>query len=78
MGRDCGWLTAATAAQYRQSLEQLDYAPEIGVSKDRLDVRTAHTRIRLSPPTAYGKATLNTIRRSKLHYGIEEWPDGHG
>ncbi|MGB7324651.1 MAG: pyrophosphate--fructose-6-phosphate 1-phosphotransferase, partial [Rubripirellula sp.] len=32
MGRNCGWLTAATAAKYRERLDSLDFLPEAGLS----------------------------------------------
>jgi len=38
MGRDCGWLTAATAAAYRKSLSKRPLLPTIGLKKERLDV----------------------------------------
>jgi len=38
MGRDCGWLTAATANAYRQRLAKRQLLPAIGVSMERLDV----------------------------------------
>lgn len=39
MGRACGWLTAATAQYYRQHvLGHKGLLPEIGLSKERLDV----------------------------------------
>jgi pyrophosphate--fructose-6-phosphate 1-phosphotransferase len=38
MGRDCGWLTAATAAKYRERLSERALLPMIGVTKKRLDV----------------------------------------
>ncbi|MHC4886523.1 MAG: pyrophosphate--fructose-6-phosphate 1-phosphotransferase [Planctomycetota bacterium] len=38
MGRNCGWLTAYTAKVYREKLEELDFVPGIGLSKDRKDV----------------------------------------
>ncbi|MEM7673951.1 MAG: pyrophosphate--fructose-6-phosphate 1-phosphotransferase, partial [Verrucomicrobiota bacterium] len=38
MGRACGWLTAATAAEYRKQLAAKEYVPGIGLSKERLDV----------------------------------------
>jgi len=38
MGRSCGWLTAATAAEYMNAIEHDDYLPEIGLSKERLEV----------------------------------------
>ncbi|MEO9594962.1 pyrophosphate--fructose-6-phosphate 1-phosphotransferase [Rhodopirellula bahusiensis] len=38
MGRNCGWLTAATAAKYRQRLQTLNFLPEMGLSQERRDV----------------------------------------
>jgi pyrophosphate--fructose-6-phosphate 1-phosphotransferase len=38
MGRSCGWLTAATAVEYRSLIDHDDYLPEIGLSFDRRDV----------------------------------------
>ena len=38
MGRHCGWLTAATAVEYRKRLESLDFVPEVGLSAERKDV----------------------------------------
>ncbi len=38
MGRSCGWLTAATARQYRQMLSLQEFVPGIGLSRERLEV----------------------------------------
>lgn len=38
MGRHCGWLTAATAQKYRQWLDEQEWLPEIGLSKEAWDV----------------------------------------
>jgi pyrophosphate--fructose-6-phosphate 1-phosphotransferase len=38
MGRNCGWLTAATAAKYREMLDELDFLPETGLSRERKEV----------------------------------------
>ena len=38
MGRDCGWLTAATAAKYRERLAERPLLPMIGLTEKRLDV----------------------------------------
>jgi len=42
MGRDCGWLTAATAAKYRERLSKRMLLPTIGVTKQRLDVHAVY------------------------------------
>ena len=38
MGRNCGWLTAATAVEYRKLLDGMDFVPEIGLSRERKEV----------------------------------------
>jgi pyrophosphate--fructose-6-phosphate 1-phosphotransferase len=38
MGRNCGWLTAATARSYRDLIARQDYVPGLGLSKERVDI----------------------------------------
>lgn len=38
MGRNCGWLTAATARKYHEWVESVEWLPEIGLSKQAWDV----------------------------------------
>ena len=38
MGRNCGWLTAATANQYRMRLDGLNFLPETGLTRQRREV----------------------------------------
>lgn len=38
MGRACGWLTAATAADYRKLLDREEFVPGLGLSRPNLDV----------------------------------------
>ena len=38
MGRNCGWLTAATARHYQNRLQTQAWLPEIGLSKERFSV----------------------------------------
>ncbi len=38
MGRNCGWLTAATAQHYQKSLHSQAWLPEIGLSMERFSV----------------------------------------
>lgn len=38
MGRNCGWLTAATARTYRDRLKHKELLPEIGLTAERRDV----------------------------------------
>lgn len=38
MGRHCGWLTAAAAAEYRRWIESREWSPSLGLTKERWDV----------------------------------------
>ncbi|QDV27584.1 pyrophosphate--fructose-6-phosphate 1-phosphotransferase [Aureliella helgolandensis] len=38
MGRNCGWLTAATAVAYRNRLDHLNFLPAMGLSRERKEV----------------------------------------
>ncbi len=38
MGRNCGWLTAATADAYQKLIEADDYVPGLGLSPDNLSI----------------------------------------
>ena len=40
MGRHCGWLTAATALDYRKRLGKMTFIPEVGVVKEKWDVHS--------------------------------------
>ena len=40
MGRNCGWLTAATAYQYRKRLKNINFIPEIGMIEEKWDVHS--------------------------------------
>lgn len=38
MGRNCGWLTAATALEYRKLLDRAEFLPELGLSRESYEV----------------------------------------
>jgi pyrophosphate--fructose-6-phosphate 1-phosphotransferase len=38
MGRHCGWLTAAAAAEYRKWLDTQEWVPSLGLTRERWDV----------------------------------------
>jgi pyrophosphate--fructose-6-phosphate 1-phosphotransferase len=38
MGRNCGWLTAKTAFEYRQRMKKRDFIPELLIDKKRWDI----------------------------------------
>ncbi|MFA5257377.1 MAG: pyrophosphate--fructose-6-phosphate 1-phosphotransferase [Opitutales bacterium] len=38
MGRNCGWLTAATAQMYHDMVDEDDFLPEMGIERENYDV----------------------------------------
>tara|TARA_B100000963_G_scaffold71489_3_gene59618 strand:+ start:480 stop:1670 length:1191 start_codon:yes stop_codon:yes gene_type:complete len=38
MGRNCGWLTAATALKYRERLNKKKFVKELGITKEKWDI----------------------------------------
>jgi len=42
MGRNCGWLTAYTARIYSEYLHEIDFLPEMGLSRERKDVHAVY------------------------------------
>tara|TARA_B100001758_G_scaffold217676_1_gene204653 strand:+ start:23678 stop:24868 length:1191 start_codon:yes stop_codon:yes gene_type:complete len=40
MGRHSGWLTAATAFEYRKRLQTINFIPEIGITKEKWDIHS--------------------------------------
>ncbi|MBN8458996.1 MAG: pyrophosphate--fructose-6-phosphate 1-phosphotransferase [Verrucomicrobia bacterium] len=42
MGRNCGWLTAATAKQYQDKLDFQSWVPELGLTKERFSVHAVY------------------------------------
>jgi pyrophosphate--fructose-6-phosphate 1-phosphotransferase len=42
MGRNCGWLTAATAAAYRTMLDGMTFFPDLGLSRAARDVHAVY------------------------------------
>ena len=38
MGRNCGWLTAATAVEYRKLVAEMTFVSELGLSRERREV----------------------------------------
>jgi len=42
MGRNCGWLTAATAVAYRKLMDGFHYLPEFGATREREEVHAVY------------------------------------
>ncbi len=42
MGRNCGWLTAATARHYQDGLKHQAWLPELGLTKERFSVHAVY------------------------------------
>ncbi len=69
MGRNCGWLTAATAKYYRGMLNRQSYVPGIGLSRDKLDVHGVfipEMAIDLAAEAARLKAVMDTTDNVNL------------
>lgn len=63
MGRNCGWLTAATANVYHKRLKQLDWLKAIGLSKVRKEVHAVFVpemEIDIQSEAARLKAVMDT------------------
>ena len=64
MGRNCGWLTAYTAKVYHENLEELDFLPNIGLSKERKDVHAVFVpemSIDITAEAERLKAVMDTV-----------------
>ena len=64
MGRNCGWLTAATAQEYRKILDRQEYVPGLGLSRERLDVHAIfipEMAIDLAAEATRLKAVMDTV-----------------
>ena len=73
MGRNCGWLAAATALEYHQELDNFEWLPELLISRDRWDV----DGIWLPEMSLDLKAECDRLRRrldetDKVHLFISE------
>ena len=42
MGRNCGWLTAATALEYRKLLDRAEWLPAIGLDRSGFDIHAVY------------------------------------
>ena len=42
MGRNCGWLTAATAVAYRKLMDTQHYLPDFGLTREREDIHAVY------------------------------------
>jgi pyrophosphate--fructose-6-phosphate 1-phosphotransferase len=42
MGRNCGWLTAATAAEYRKLLDGMTFLPDLGLGRGQREVHAVY------------------------------------
>lgn len=40
MGRHCGWLTAATAYEYRKKLKMYNFIPDMGITREKWDIHS--------------------------------------
>jgi len=64
MGRNCGWLTGATARKYRTWVETQEWLPEIGLSQDGWDVHAVYVpeaEIDMAKESKRLKAVMNEV-----------------
>lgn len=64
MGRNCGWLTAATAARYRDWVAKQEWLPEIGLDRRAWDIHGVYVpeaRFDLAPESARLKSIMDEI-----------------
>jgi diphosphate-dependent phosphofructokinase len=64
MGRNCGWLTAATAQAYRQQLDASAWLPELGLGRDSYEVHAVYVpemSIDLAAEAARLRAIMDTV-----------------
>lgn len=64
MGRNCGWLTAATAQEYQKRLEALEFVPGLGLSRERLAVHGVYVpelALDIAAEAARLKATMDRV-----------------
>ena len=40
MGRHCGWPTATTAYEYRKRLQNLNFIPKIGITREKWEIHS--------------------------------------
>lgn len=62
MGRDCGWLCAATAAAYRQRLQRLHFLADTEFSMDHMDIDAVYVpemSIDFEPETSRLRAVMD-------------------
>lgn len=64
MGRNCGWLTAATAVQYRKLLDQTTWLPGIGLDRAAFEVHgifIPEMKVDLAAEAARLKAVMDKV-----------------
>ena len=73
MGRNCGWLTAATARCYRGMLARQEFVPGLGLAVERLDIHGIYLpemHVDLASEAARLKAIMN--RQDNVNIFISE------
>ncbi|BBL71768.1 pyrophosphate--fructose-6-phosphate 1-phosphotransferase [Methylogaea oryzae] len=64
MGRNCGWLTAATAQEYRKLLDRMEWLPELGLSRESYEVHAVFVpemEIDLAAEAKRLRAVMDTV-----------------
>jgi pyrophosphate--fructose-6-phosphate 1-phosphotransferase len=69
MGRNCGWLTAATARAYRSRLDRQEFVPGIGLARERLEIHGVYlpeSAIDIPAEAGRLKAVMNRLGNVNL------------
>ncbi len=64
MGRNCGWLTAATALEYRKLLDRSQWLPELGLNREAYEVHAVFVpemAIAIAAEAARLKTVMDTL-----------------
>jgi pyrophosphate--fructose-6-phosphate 1-phosphotransferase len=73
MGRNCGWLTAATASEYRKRLATREFVPGLGLSRERLDVHGVYIpEMDLNVPTEAARLKAVMERLDNVNLFVSE------
>ena len=79
MGRNCGWLTAATAKAYREWLDTREWLPEIGLTREAWDVHAVYVpeaEFDLEAEATRLREVMDT-RRQRQHLRVRGRRAGH-
>lgn len=73
MGRNCGWLAAATAEAYRKRLDSWEFYPEMLLSRDRWDIDAVWLpEMAIDLDAEVARLNENMARKNRCHVFLSE------